>query len=378
MPRTKNVNPSYLLHSQSGQARVRIDGREHLLPGQFGSDESRIAYGQLIARHASGLPIESFSDSNRGKNSTKSEDAGPTVGEISLSFWNHAQTHYLKDGKQTSEIHCYRSCLKVLQELYGMTPAKDFGPLALKAVRASMVAGDPYAKDAEGKPVPRKPWNRTNVNTMVGRIRRVFKYAVENEMIDAAILTALQAVAPLLAGRTEAHDNAPRHAVDQDQIDAVRSLVSPLVRDLIDIQLLTGARSGELLMLTSGMIDRTGEVWRADLDSHKTIHHGKKRTLFFGPQCQLILTKYLSADPAAPLFRITRTAYCRAITRVCDKAGIERWTPHWMRHTSVTRIREQHGIEVAQAIAGHATTAMTDHYSAKMDKLGIEAARACG
>ena len=59
------------------------------------------------------------------------------------------------------------------------------------------------------------------------------------------MLTRLQAVAPLLAGRTEAHDNAPRHAVDQDQIEVVRQLVQPLVRDLIDLQLLTGCRSGD-------------------------------------------------------------------------------------------------------------------------------------
>ena len=362
MARTKNVNPSYLLHSQSGQARIRIDGREHLLPGPYGSDESRIAYGQLIARHASGLPIESFSDSNRGKNSTKSEVAGPTVSEICLSFWTHAQTHYVKDGKETSEVYILRSVIRPLRELYGMTPAKDFGPLSLKAVRAQMVE---------------LGWARNTVNAAMSRIRRVFKYAVENEMIDVSVLESLKTVAPLLAGRTEAHDNAPRHAVEQDQIDAVRSLVSPLVRDLIDIQLLTGARSGELLMLTSGMIDRTEKTWTADLKSHKTVHHGKQRTLYFGAPEQLILTKYLSADPDKPFFGITRPAYCRAITRVCDRLGVERWTPHWMRHTSITRMREEHGIEVAQAVAGHATTQMTDHYTSKMDKL-IKAAKAAG
>ena len=152
----------------------------------------------------------------------------------------------------------------------------------------------------------------------------------------------------------------------------------PLVRDLIDVQLLTGARSGELLMLTTGMIDRTGAVWRADLVDHKCVHHGQRRVLFFGPQTQLILTKYLSADPDIPLFDIIRTAYCRAITRACEKAGIERWTPHWLRHTFCTRIREQHGIEAAQALAGHTTSEMTDHYSNRMDKLASKTAAAVG
>lgn len=364
MARKANVLPSYLLHTQSGQARVRLDGRDHLL-GPYGSDESRRRYGELIGKHAAGIPVNPLGGSNRGSSSTiqTAADPGPSVSEICLSFWSHAQTHYIKNGKPTSEIHCYRSCLKVLRELYGMIPAKDFGPLALKAVRAQMVE---------------LGWARTNVNVMVGRIRRVFKHAIENEMIDVAVLERLKTVAPLLAGRTEAHDNAPRHAVDQDQIDTVRPLVRPLVRDLIDVQLLTGARSGELLMLTTGMIDRTGAVWRADLVDHKCVHHGQRRVLFFGPQTQLILTKYLSADPDIPLFDIIRTAYCRAITRACEKAGIERWTPHWLRHTFCTRIREQHGIEAAQALAGHTTSEMTDHYSNRMDKLASKTAAAVG
>ena len=37
----KKKPPSYLLHKATGQARVRIDGRDHYL-GEFGSDQSRI------------------------------------------------------------------------------------------------------------------------------------------------------------------------------------------------------------------------------------------------------------------------------------------------------------------------------------------------
>ena len=76
----------------------------------------------------------------------------------------------------------------------------------------------------------------------------------------------------------------------------MQAVVSPLVRDLIDIQRLVGARSGELLQLNSGDINRSGDVWFAELSDHKTRHHGQSRTLYFGPQSQLILTKYLSAD----------------------------------------------------------------------------------
>ena len=40
--------PSYTLHKSTGQARVRIDGKDHYL-GTFGSHESRERYDELLA-----------------------------------------------------------------------------------------------------------------------------------------------------------------------------------------------------------------------------------------------------------------------------------------------------------------------------------------
>ena len=224
----KKKLPSYLLHKPTGQARVRIDGRDHYL-GEYGSDQSRIRYGNLIASLAGGIPFDPVAKRRAPPVAADhvEADPGPFVCELCLTFLCHAETHYVKNGVQTSEVHILRSVIKPLRELYGMIPAKDFGPLALKAVRANMVSGDPHAKDANGKPAPRLPWARTTVNAAMSRIRRIFKRAVEDELIEPSVLQKLQAVAPLLSGRTEAHDNAPRQAVGPKDIEAVRSLVSP-------------------------------------------------------------------------------------------------------------------------------------------------------
>ena len=126
-----------------------------------------------------------------------------------------------------------------------------------------------------------------------------------------------------------------------------------------------------MLGLTTGSLNRSGEVWTAELGDHKTRHHGKSRTLHFGPQCQLILRKYLSADPDAVLFDITRHAFCRAITRACDAAGIDRWVPHQLRHTAADAVRQQFGLEHCQSVLGHSKADMTEHYA----KAGTEKAR---
>lgn len=56
--------PGYLLHKPTGQARVRLNGHDHYL-GPYGSDESRIEYGKLIAQHSAGVPVDPFRNSDK-------------------------------------------------------------------------------------------------------------------------------------------------------------------------------------------------------------------------------------------------------------------------------------------------------------------------
>jgi integrase len=355
--------PTYGLHKQTGQARCYVNGKTVYL-GKYGSEESRIRFGEIVAKVVSGMPVDPLARSKSGSTTCKaSDDPGPSVAEICLVFLRHAETHYLKNGKPTSEIHILKSVMKPLEEIYGLTPANDFGPLALKSVRAKMIETG---------------WCRGTINAGMSRIRRIFKHAIANELIDCSVLQRLQTVAPLLAGRTEAPDNPPREAVDAGHIETVRKLVRPLVRDLIDLQRLTGARSGELLQLTTGGINRSGDVWFSELADHKTRHHGQRRTLHFGPKAQLILARYLSANRDAKLFPITRAAYCRAITRACDKAFIDRWVPHQLRHTAADNVRQSFGLEHTQSVLGHSKADMTEHYAKAGQARAAEVARAIG
>ncbi len=55
--------PSYRRQS-SGQARVTINGKDHLL-GKYGSAGSKERYGRLIAEHASSGNLPSFGITRR-------------------------------------------------------------------------------------------------------------------------------------------------------------------------------------------------------------------------------------------------------------------------------------------------------------------------
>lgn len=399
MPRPKNAVPQYLLHKPSGKARCRIDGRDYYL-GPYGSEESRKAYADLIRQHFSGTladdPIISTHDA----------DVSISIAELVLSFVRHAETFYVKDGRNTSELDLIRSAVGPLVRLFGQTSVRDFGPVCLKAVRAEMVAAG---------------WVRNTVNQSVGRIRRAFRYGVENELVPVEILQRLQAVSPLMKGKTDAPDRPRRSAVSRERINAVRAVVPEMVRDMIDIQELTGCRPGELLALTPAVIDRTKKVWVARLDRHKTEHHGHERRIYIGPRSQAILARYLLCPPDQRVFPMQRTSYARAISRGCEiafemperlrrpgksktprKRGDPKpptltseqleairlqasawrrkhcWSPHWLRHTAASRIKAEFDAETAQAMLGHEKIDMTEHYSGQSHDRAIRAAERIG
>ncbi|NQV27561.1 MAG: tyrosine-type recombinase/integrase, partial [Rhodopirellula sp.] len=58
-----------------------------------------------------------------------------------------------------------------------------------------------------------------------------------------------------------------------------------------------------------------------------------------------------------------KDSYCRAITRACERAGVERWTPRQLRHSRATLIRELYGVEAAQVILGHSSAKVTEIYA---------------
>ena len=95
MSRTRS-KPAYTLHRPTGQARVRIDGRDHYL-GAFGSTESHAKYDALV------------DDWLRRKSVDRST---LTIDELALRFLEHTVTYYAKDGKPTSEVACIRAALR--------------------------------------------------------------------------------------------------------------------------------------------------------------------------------------------------------------------------------------------------------------------------
>jgi integrase len=308
----------------------------------------------------------------------------PTVDAVMETYLLWAQTYYMKDGKPTGEARMIETSCRPMRNLYGATPARDFGPLALKAVRKAMVAAG---------------YSRNEINKRVGRIVRVFKWAASEELVPPSVFQGLKSVSPLLAGRTPARETAPIGPVADAAVDAIKPHVARQVWPMVELQRLTGMRPGEVCQMRTGDIDRSGAVWAYVPGSHKTEHHGKKRTVFIGPRAQDVLRPWLRADPDAYLFspaermaefrvdqhrrrktkvqpsqidrtkpnpkrtpgrRYTTGSYGVAVARACEKAGIPHWHPNQLRHLAATRIRAACGLDAARTILGHSSSAVTE------------------
>jgi integrase len=282
MARQKNPLPSYQHHKHSDQAFIRttVNGaRRTIYLGKFNSPESKAEYRRITAELETRPPALVAA-------TRKDNSPDITIHEVVAAYAEWARTHYRDpDGKPTREIEAIRWSLDPMRELYGHTPAAEFGPRALATVREKMV---------------KSGLCRKIVNQRVDRIKRMFKWAASEELVPVTVHMALRTLPGLRKGRTDAHDPAPVLPVDPEHVTACLPHFTASVRTIIELLRLTGARPGEICNLRIGEIDRTGDVWVYRPGRHKTAHHGKTRSIPIGPKAQAVLLHFLRGSNPPP------------------------------------------------------------------------------
>ena len=390
-----NRTPSYRFHKRSGQAVVTLSGRDHYL-GRHDTKESREAYDELIAQWlVNGRRMPDPKEAKR-----------ITVVELVALFHRSCQRRYGPRRSVVKRMSQVRRAMQPVKDLFGRTPAAQFGPKALLLVR------ERYA--AEG-------WARKTVNDHIQVVKRMFKWAVREELAPSSLGHGLQAVEGLRAGESEAAEPKGVLPVPDAFVEAIKPRVSQQVWAMVQLQRLTGMRSGEVLIMRARDLDTAGPIWLYRPESHKTQHHGHERIVELGPRAQTVLKRFLKPDLDAYLFsprdavakqnikkrrkrkskvqpsqrdrsksipkraagdRYSADSYRQAIQRACDvadakaranlmKAGekpgderiIPRWHPHQLRHNYATRIRKEFGVEAARILLGHRSTAVTELYA---------------
>lgn len=424
MPKLVNGLPKYRRHSSRDLAFVVLNGQRTYLPGKFGSPESRKEYRRLCleweTKGRPSLPVPPASEIS--------------VSELLDSYWQFVKGHYVKHGLATDEQAGIRAALRPVLELYGETPAANFGPLALKAVREKMV---------ERGLAP------NTINKNCSRIRRFFRWAAAEELIPVATWQALATLPGLQRGRTKARETAPVLPVDNAIVERTILHLSSIVADMVRLQRLCGMRPMEVRLIRPCDVDRMGDVWRYVPSESKMEHKERNRVVYIGPQAQGILLPYLLRPAEAFCFspleseskrrdakhaaRVTPQqygntigtnrkshpkrrpqdsysvdAYRRAIARACEIAfrmpeDLRRinvklsadqksrnkklasewraehvWAPNQLRHAAATSIRAAFGIEAVKTVLGHADILTSQIYAERDEKLAEKVAKAIG
>jgi integrase len=417
--------PSLRRHKPSSLGVVTLNGRDVYL-GSWPAGQKKppaavqAEYDRRIA--------EWLANGRRLQQEVPRESArSPSVSDLMLAFALHVEQHYRReDGTHTSEVREFKAALRPLREMYGTTSASGFGPLKLKAVRQRFIKAG---------------LSRGVINQRVGRVVRLFKWAVSEELIPETVWRALTTVRGLEKGRTEAHETEPVKPVAEAHVAATLPFLLPPVRALAQLQLVTGMRPGEACAMRACDIDMAGDVWLYRPATHKTKHRGKERVVALGPKAQDVVRAFLKPDTQAFLFsardameyrrtqlRLKRksrvppsqqhrgkrkprkqpgkqyqtSSYAHAIAKAvlaantaaacakckrlkpaercdaCKAAAIPHWHPHQLRHTHATEVRRRFGLEAAQVTLGHAQAQVTEVYAERDLALAAKVARQIG
>jgi integrase len=401
-----------------GRAVVRLNGIDHYLGRAGDWPRGRKTPPPSIQAEYQGLIATWLASGRAVSDSTLSM----ALNEVILAYDTWAEAHYRKEGKENTQIGMIRDALGIVVRLFGRTPAADFGPLKLEAVREAMAA---------------KGWSRNYINEQVGRVRRAFRWAVSRELVPRDLYHALEALPGLRKGETGVRETEPVKAVPAEVVEATLPHMPKVVRAMVRVGLLTGMRPGEVCLMRACDIDKSGHVWVYRPPTHKTQHHGKVREVFIGPQAQEVVKPWLKAGPQAYLFspaaseaarnaerrehrrtpvtptqarrqakknpkrakrdHYDETSLRNAVYRACDKAfpppdpltrrrgealagwharltreqkeelarwrSEHRWHPNQLRHTAATTIRREYGIETARIQLGHSRAFTTEIYA---------------
>ena len=134
MPKLKHKLPSYCRHKGTGQAVVRIEGRDLYL-GAYGSPKSKVRYEAEIARWMAtkGSPVLQACVERVPNDDLR-------VCELILAYMEFANQYYRKNGLATGEVANLKEAARRVTSLYRDDRVADFGPTKLKTVREGKIS----------------------------------------------------------------------------------------------------------------------------------------------------------------------------------------------------------------------------------------------
>jgi integrase len=311
----------------------------------------------------------------------------------------------------------------LLTERYTGVPVADFGPADLEAWQAWL------CETPSSKYPDRARFNITTVKDLVWTVRRIWKWGVRKRGVAVEKHQALLTTEwPKFGAAREPKVVEP---ADPAAVRAILPHLRPPPRAMVVLQLATGARPNELCGMRAGDVQRSGRihidgagvhdldqlgVWVCVLAQHKTRWKRKPRWLTFGPDVWPILEPFLQRGPEEFCFspqestaamreerkverksrsggsggnrkrpaaepklkpgpRYSPRTYLQAVKRACVAAGVAEFAPYQLRHAAAAEIKALFDLDAVQALLGHHTKTMAEHYGGVAFRKAAEVAK---
>lgn len=345
MARPKNTLPTLRHHKTSGHAIVVWDGVTYYL-GDFGTVESVNKYQGICSNITLfGVPIVD--------NKTKL-----SVRKMAEEFLSNLPKNFPATSQEPIPI---RRSVNQMLAVQGDLDAETYSPAKFHQLRQHWID---------------RGLGVNTINKYHNYILQMFRWAAMMDYIPASVWHSLTTVAKLKPMRSPAKDPKKVEPVELPDVEALRMHVSPMVWEIIQMQLATGMRAGEVLRMTNGQIK--DNVYRPE--RHKNLWRGHKREIYLGPIARSIIARLSEGlGPDDPIFHgYTSTSLWRHIDRACKKVGVPHWHPHQLRHRAGTEVREKMGLDAAQAFLGHASAKTSEIYAKLKDDLRKKASEDLG
>lgn len=347
------------LNDANGSGRVKIDGVDYYL-GPIATAMPR--FERLVKRwrwnDCSMPPL-----SEDGKVLTVSRMVRAFTLWAAKPVERKGQTRHRFTAKHLDN---YDRALAPLLQHFGWLPAGLMTVEELKEVRGTWIDDD---------------LRTSTINSRVGLIVRVFRWAVGEMMIPSSTYVGLTTLSALRPG--EELLPAPRKVkpVAWADVNGILPHLPTPVAAMVRLQWLTGMRPGEVVLMRWADIDEGFgavdgvRVWAFYPLTHKLSRIGKDRVIPLGPEAQRILVAHRKPDESSWLFspsdvrkrldwgdRYSTQSYGNAIRQVAKRLDLPKWSPNQLRHAAATAADEALGIEAAKQLLGHADSAMTENY----------------
>ena len=400
-PKPKAPRVPRMTRHASGQARVRLAGRTHYL-GAWGSVEAHSRYAELVRAFLA--------------NGKRGLAPAPTIPEASLTVaglftlfkdWIDATGKYTKGGEPTTSRWHVDDVTKRFGEFAGTVPVARLTEALVLQWRDRLEANPNIT--------------RKGINRKVTSLLAILRWGRSRGYVPKPVWADVASIEPLQRGQcgSRPEHGRPRRAPSFEDIERVASAAPRQVAAMLRLQALTGMRPGEVCKLRGADIDKSGpvvdgvQVWIYNVNEGKTAHHGHVTRYALPPAAQAILAEF-PAMPSAFVFSPaeamaerrqqrraarkskvqpsqaqrdanarrdyaevwTSTTYRHAVEDACQRAGVEPFTPHEVRHAFATWAAAALGVIAASVALNHRNLSTTQRYVHPDASLAFAAAAA--